>query len=134
MLFLQLHGYFVKYSAEEGRPPLIFVLSEQSVKVVLFPFVNKSDEPLVESILLADYPLWERASLQDGSGGSMDVLNRRLLVLLLLLCSVHKSHTQAVQIVYPENGTPKRDLYWPYTETESMIEHSEQTVSSFHLR
>ena len=35
-------------SAEEGRPPLIFVLSEQSVKVVLFPFVNKSDEPLVE--------------------------------------------------------------------------------------
>ena len=43
-----LHGYFVKYSAEEPRPPLIFVLSEQLVKVVLFPFVNKSDEPLVE--------------------------------------------------------------------------------------
>jgi len=37
VLFVQVLGYTIKYTAEEGRPPLVFVPSEKSMKFLLFP-------------------------------------------------------------------------------------------------
>jgi len=39
--FVQVLGYTIKYTAEEGRPPLVFVPSEKSMKFLLFPFMNE---------------------------------------------------------------------------------------------
>jgi len=59
VLILQLHGYWIKYGAKAGRPPLALLLSEKSIQVVLFPFQESTTKTeVVESILLPEYPLW----------------------------------------------------------------------------
>ena len=58
MFYMQTIGYFVKLTTEEGRPPVVFVLSENSATVLLFPFVNNSDNGVVECVQLPDYPIW----------------------------------------------------------------------------
>ena len=99
MLFLQVHGYFIKYGGESGRPPLVFVLSEKSAKLILLPFVNKERTPIVENVLLEDYPLW--VGTDDGVS-----LNRKFLVLLLLLCAGRNSLSMEVE--YQDDGTSKK--------------------------
>ena len=100
-------------------------MSEQLVKVMLFPFINTKQEPLVESILLLDYPLWECIFSQDGNGmgNGRNVLNHTLLVVLIFLCSVYQcSEVQSVKLVYPGKGTPKRVLV-PHVMTEMESYH-----------
>ena len=80
---------------------MVFVLSEKSAKLILFPFVNKERTPIVESVLLEDYPLW--VGTDDGV-----CLNRKFLVLLLLLCAGHNSSSMEVE--YPDDGKSKKNL------------------------
>jgi len=82
---LQVLGYFVAYTSESGNPPLVFVLSEKSCKVLLFPFVNNSEEDVIESLLLPDIAVW----IEKDSKVS---LNKTLLVMLLLLsCTTNRN-------------------------------------------
>ena len=122
LLFLQALGYYIKYSAEYRRPPLVFVLSEKSAKLILFPFKNKSQEQLIECVLLPDFPLWVNAS-------SLDMrLNYDLLVSILLLCGGDRIHPMTM-CVYPEDGTPKRKLRdYIHTVTENVKEEFEKKI------
>ena len=103
MLFLQVLGYFIKYSAEDQIPPLLFVLSEKVAKLVLFLLVNKLDQQVVESVILSDHPLWVEYGVDEGKS-----LNYSLLLLLLLLvvpvslvqwgmCILMKAHRKDIQ-------------------------------------
>ena len=114
MYVLQLNGYFIKYAAEVGRPPWAFVLSEESAKVMFFPFVNKESKAIVEGVLLEDFPLWVNSS-------DSQCLNRQLLVLFLVLCAGRESAT--LQYRYPNGGTLKKDVMEHIlTATEKMEE------------
>lgn len=101
---LQVLGYFIKYAAEVGRPPLVFVLSEKSAKLMLFPFVNENQEQAVVSVLLPHFPLW--CDGRDGAGVVSFSCN--FLVLLLLVCGSYD--TTMAEFKYPGEGTPKKHL------------------------
>ena len=79
VLFLQLLGYMIKCGSMDRLPSIAIVLSEMSAKVVLCPFQNINKVPVVDCILLDDYPLW--------LGDEGTSLNKELLMLLLLYCS-----------------------------------------------
>ena len=101
VLFLQVLGYFIKYSAEDARPPLAFVLSEKSAKLLLFPFVKRDDpaETVVECVLLPDIRLWTCGGLH---------FNDQFLVLLLLFCGCREAPMDGYP--FPGPATPKRNL------------------------
>jgi len=94
----QVLGYFVAYTSEFGNPPLVFVLSEKTCKLLLFPFVNDKEEDVVECLLLPDIAVW----IENDSGVS---LNNRLLQMLLLL-SCTKNRTR-MRYTYPGVSTRK---------------------------
>ena len=94
---LQVLGYFVAYTSESGNPPLVFVVSEKSCKVLLFPFVNIENHD-VECLLLPDIPVW----IETDSRVS---LNKRLLQMLLLL-SCTKNRLR-MRYKYPGTSTRK---------------------------
>ena len=75
----QVLGYFVAYTSEQGNPPLIFVLSEVSCSILLFPFQDVNGEDIVECLLLPDIPVWVGKENEEVS------LNKELLVILVLL-------------------------------------------------
>ena len=82
---LQVLGYFVAYTSESGNPPLVFVLSEKSCKLLLFPFVNNDEEDVVECLLLPDIAVWIKKDSEVS-------LNKTLLVMLLLLsCTTNRN-------------------------------------------
>ena len=101
-LLLQVHGYFAKYCSEVGRPPVVFVLSEVSVKVILFPFQNENGVNVIESVQLPDFPLW----LPRNPESDEVSLNRNSLVLLLLLCGSYETDV-AMKYLYPAESTPR---------------------------
>ena len=72
-------------TSESGNPPLVFVLSEKSCKLLLFPFVNNDEEDVVECLLLPDIAVWIKKDSEVS-------LNKTLLVMLLLLsCTTNRN-------------------------------------------
>ena len=102
VLLLQVHGYFAKYCSEVGRSPVVFVLSEVSVKVILFPFQNENGVNVIESVQLPDFPLW----LPRNPESDEVSLNQNSLVLPLLLCGSHETDV-AMKYLYPAESTPR---------------------------
>ena len=74
-------------------------MSEKSVTVLLFPFINKSHKELVECIVLPDLPLWKSQKL-----------NKSVLIFLLVLCGGHDTAHVSMQYPYPLDGTTKQSL------------------------
>ena len=111
VLSLQVHGYFAKYCSEVGRSPVVFVLSEVSVKVILFPFQNENGVNVIESVQLPDFPLWLPRNPESDEAS----LNQNSLVLLLLLCGSYKIDV-AMKYLYPAESTP-RSVIKPFIVT-----------------
>ena len=114
---LQVLGYFVACTSESGNPPLVFVLSEKSCKVLLFPFVNDENHDVVECLLLPDIPVW----IKTDSGPS---LNKTLLLILLLLCCT-KNRT-GMGYKYPGTSTRKSLIK---KRIQTVEEHTAETVN-----
>ena len=125
-LSLQVHGYFAKYCSEVGRPPVVFVLSEVSVKVILFPFQNENGINVIESVQLPDFPLW----LPRNPESDEVYLNRNSLVLLLLLCGSYETDV-AMKYLYPAESTP-RSVIKPLIIT--VTENNKQAIEMLHKK
>lgn len=93
--FVQVLGYTIKYTAEEGRLPLVFVPSEKFMKFLLFPFMNDGQDPVIECLILPHCPLWKN-----------DQLNFDVLVLLLLLSGGDCTERMTL-VEYPGISTPR---------------------------
>ena len=104
-------------TSESGNPPLVFVLSEKSCKVLLFPFVNDENHDVVECLLLPDIPVW----IKTDSGPS---LNKTLLLILLLLCCT-KNRT-GMGYKYPGTSTRKSLIK---KRIQTVEEHTAETVN-----
>ena len=85
------------YKSAVNSPPVVIVLSEVSIKILFFPYVDKDGENrLIECIVTPDIPLW--------SNGDSPMPNLDALVLLLVLCN---NERQSLSIEY-KGGTPKK--------------------------
>ena len=106
------------YTSESGNPPLVFVLSEKTCKLFLFPFVNEKTEDVVKCLLLPDIPVW----IKNDSGVS---LNKRLLQILLLLSCRKTSKRCNIRTLVPP---PKKSLVRERIQTvdELMVEQNRQ--------
>lgn len=94
-------GYFTKIPSEAHKPPVVFVVSKESAKVLLFPFKSDAGDDLIECVELAKYDLWLRSN------------TRLRLILLLLLTSNQPVSDEVWQITYgySDGGTEKRSLH-----------------------
>ena len=101
------------YTSERRKPPLVFVLSEKSCKILLFPFINKKEKDIIDCLLLPDIPVW----IENDFGGS---LNRKfLLILLLLSCREHK---EWIRIKSPGESTRKSLIKSRILTVEQLME------------
>ena len=87
------------------NPPLVFVLSEKDCSMLLFPFINKDKNDLVECVLLPEIPIWAN-KVEEGA-----LLNRHLLVVMVLICGGRGKDDEIdymqYKYVYPSGGTKK---------------------------
>ena len=92
------------FETASKSPPLVFVLSEEGIQIVMFPFCDSDGDDLVEAVLIPLYPFWV-----NDDGQSM--MNTELFVLLIMLAGRQKVHPaeHELQIVYTyPNATKKR--------------------------
>ncbi len=101
MISLQTLGYHIKLSPPKGAPPVVFVLSELSAKVLLFQSTNEDSGDIVECIQLPDYPIW----LPKAENGHM--INPEFLVLVLLLSGCNRVSRTPKKVRYPGCSTRK---------------------------
>ena len=77
----QVIGYYIAFVSGETSSPLVFVLSDKSMQLVMFPFM-KDNEKLVNAVRMPSLDLWHNNS---PSSFSDDVMG--ILVMMLMLCT-----------------------------------------------
>ena len=55
----QAIGYFLAFKTLPAIPPLLFVLTEEFLKIILFPFKSAGNEDMITAIMLEPLPIWE---------------------------------------------------------------------------
>ena len=77
----QVIGYYIALVSDEKSTPLVFVLSDKTMQLVMFPFV-KGDEKLINAVKLPPIDLWLDS---DPSSFSNDLM--AILIMMLTLSS-----------------------------------------------
>ena len=100
------------YTSKRRKPPLVFVLSEKSCKILLFPLIYEKEKDIIDCLLLPDIPVW----IENDFEGS---LNRKFLLILLLSCREHK---EWIRIKYPGESTQKSLIKSRILTVEQLME------------
>ena len=61
----QAIGYHIALLTEKTTPPLVFVLSEEYLEIILFPFQDGRSNPLINAVRLDKIPLWKETDEFD---------------------------------------------------------------------
>ena len=77
----QVIGYYIALVSDEKSAPLVFVLSDKTMQLVMFPFV-KDNEKLINAVKLPPIDLWLDSNPSSFSDDMMAIL-----VMVLMLCS-----------------------------------------------
>lgn len=89
LYILQTIGYFIATVTQVRSPPLVLIITDVSVRMLLFPFIDPSNgDDLLNAICFNNIPLWHKGK----------ELNWEVLVMIITLLT---SADRRKPIIYP---------------------------------
>lgn len=105
----QAIGYFITLpSTESSKPALVLIVTQQWIKVILFPFVSQDKDLLVNAVAFNKLDLWRKSYGEQDLKPEGEIVNPVILHLILVLtCPDITVRMRAMLLPEPYKGVRK---------------------------